>query len=284
MNLFELVRHAGRLYSLPTVCIQLQDAIQRQATVHEIADLVALDPSLSARLLRLANSSFYSFPAQIETVSRAVKLIGTNELYNLALATSAVATFQRIPPVLIDMDSFWKHSVYTGLIARIMGRQVGFRQGERLFAAGLLHNVGLLMLLEQIPDPVAKVLAMEAGLVDIAIERAELEFSFAEAGAALMEYWRLPPGLVNVVRFQHEPELAGQEDIACALIGLGGHGGRHLMAEYAPTADSEYLAAISLQNFTLCKGSREQFAEAMKQAQLQAIQVASILTSGSIAA
>ncbi len=286
MTLAEIVRQAGRLYSLPDICFRLQEAIQRQATVHDIADLVALDPALSVRILRLANSSFYSFPGQVDTVSRAVRLIGTNELYNLALATSAVATFARIPRQLLDMDSFWQHSVYTGLIARTLGRKLGFRNGERLFAAGLLHNIGLLLLVEQQPDMVGRILAMvqQEGIRPAEAEQSELGFTFADCGAALMEAWRLPPSLTAVVKYQHNPEAAGQDAVAATLIAFGASGARHLLASFAPTQDSEYIKAIPAEYFTQLHVDKNHLADALSATQQYAMQVLSIISPGSAAA
>ena len=280
MTLLELVRQANQLYSLPTICLQLQNAIAQQATVGDIAELATLDTALSARLLRLANSSFYSFPAQIDTVSRAVKLIGTNELYNLALATSAVSTFNRVPRFLLDMEAFWKHSLLTGLIARCLGKRLGYRQGERVFAAGLLHNVGLLMLIEQQPDPVKAIIVQGAGMPRPELEQEVLGFSFAEAGAALLEFWRLPPAMVSLVRHQNNPLAAGEESIAAALVLFGKYSALHVQAGFAATDSSDYLKALPIDLFAHLHGDGDQLAEAIADAMVLATQVQSIISGG----
>ncbi len=284
VSLAEIIHQAGRLYSLPDICFRLQEAIQRQATVHDIADLVALDPALSVRMLRLANSSFYSFPGQVDTVSRAVRLIGTNELYNLALATSAVATFARIPRQLLDMDGFWQHSVYTGLIARTLGRKLGFRNGERLFAAGLLHNIGLLVLIEQRPEAVGRVLAAYTTTAHAHAENNELGFTFADCGAALMESWRLPTTLTQVVKCQHDPEQAGPDTVAATLVAFGTFGARHLLAGFSASQDSEHLQAIAPAYFATLNVDRERLSDALAQTQQFAMQVLSIIAPGSAVA
>lgn len=280
MNLNELVRQAGRLYSLPDICLRLQELIARQASVLEIADLIALDPALTARLLRLANSSFYNFPAQVESVSRAVRLIGTNELYNLALATSAVAAFQRVPRELMDMDKFWEHSVYTGLIARGLGRRSGFRQGERLFAAGLLHNIGLLVLLEQAPSECAALLQQAEGGIRPDLEQTHFGFRAADLGHALMTLWRLPTSLTEVVRHQHEPELANGERVACALVHVGMYGARHLQAGFSPEADSPLLAPLRNDRLQLASADATLLKEALTSARDCAMQVLNIIAPG----
>lgn len=280
MNLNELVRTAGRLYSLPDICMRLQELIGRQASVLEIADLIALDPALTARLLRLANSSFYNFPAQVESVSRAVRLIGTNELYNLALATAAVAAFQRVPRDLIDMDKFWEHSVLTGLTARALGRRSGFRQGERLFTAGLLHNIGLLVLLEQMPETCATLLKEANGIPRPALERELFGFRVSDLGHALITLWRLPTSLTEVVRHQHEPELGGGERVACALVHVGIYGAYHLQAGFGIEAGSPWLDGLRNDRLQLASADAKLLQDALVSARDCAMQVLNIIAPG----
>lgn len=280
MKLDDLVRHAGRLYSLPDICLRLQELIARQASVLEIADLIALDPALTARLLRLANSSFYNFPAQVESVSRAVRLIGTNELYNLALATAAVTAFQRVPRDLIDMDRFWEHSVYTGLIARGLGRRSGFRQGERLFAAGLLHRIGLLVLLEHQPDECVSVLEQAEGCPRPDLEQAAFGFRIADLSHALLRHWQLPASLTEVVLHQHEPERGRDERVAGALIHVGIFGALHLQAGFGPDASSPWLDQLRTDRLQLASADAAQLRDAMVAARDCAMQVLGIIAPG----
>lgn len=276
----EVVRHAGRLYSLPDICLRLQELIARQASVFEIADLVALDPALTARLLRLANSSFYAFPSPVDTVSRAVRLIGTNELYNLALATSAVSAFARIPRHLLDMDAFWDLSVQAGLIARQLGKRCGFRQGERLFTAGLLHQIGLLAIIEQHPDEVSAVLKASEGRLRPDLEQQQFGFTLASCGAELMKLWRLPPALTEVVRHQHDPEAAGEELAAAMLIHIGTRAAGHLHAGFSPELPSDFLADIDDLRLQAVQADRAVLQQAMTEIQSQALQVLNIIAPG----
>ena len=103
MKLFELVRST-------------------RASADEIASVVALDPNITARLLRIVNSSFLGFPSQIDTVARAVTILGIRDLYNLVLAISAVRSFAKVGDGLVRMEVFWQHSVFCGLLARQAAR------------------------------------------------------------------------------------------------------------------------------------------------------------------
>ena len=141
------------LVSPPGVCLRLFELIHAPTTgVKDIAAVVGVDPNLTTRLLRLANSSFYNFARKIDTISRAVAVIGTAELYQLVLSVSAVKTFSSIPNELVKMDTFWRHSVYTGLLARALAIRINVLHPERLFVSGLMHDIGSLVLYNQRPD------------------------------------------------------------------------------------------------------------------------------------
>ncbi len=279
-TLNDIARQAGKLYSLPDICMRLQELIARQASVLEIADVIALDPALTARLLRLANSPFYNFSSQVETVSRAVRLIGTNELYNLALATAAVAAFQRVPRELLDMDKFWEHAVLTGLIARGLGKRSGFRQGERLFAAGLLHNLGLLVMLEQQPEACAAYLTRAEGGIRPDLQQVQFGFVLADLGHALMTIWRLPPTLTEIVKHQHQPELASGERVAASLVHVGMYGALHLQAGFPATMDSPLLNSLRNDRLQLASADAELLKDSLNAARDTYMQVLAIIAPG----
>ena len=134
------------LVSPPDVCLRLFELIHAPTTgAKDIAAVVGVDPNLTTRLLRIANSSFYNFSRKIDTISRAVTVIGTAELYQLVLSVSAVKTFANIPNELVKMETFWRHSVYTGLLARALAIRANVLHPERLFVSGLMHDIGSLV-------------------------------------------------------------------------------------------------------------------------------------------
>ena len=199
------------LVSPPDVCMRLFELIHAPTTgAKDIADVVSMDPNLTARLLRIANSSFYNFSRKIDTISRAVMVIGTAELYQLVLSVSAVSTFTRIPNELVKMDTFWHHSVYTGLVARALATRANVLHPERLFVSGLMHDIGSLILYHQRPDTMRDILMVAEGDEDL-LYQAELEhfeFSHASVAGHLMEQWQFPESLVEAVTWHHQPERA----------------------------------------------------------------------------
>lgn len=216
-----LVTGVASLVSLPEVCIQVNGMVDDdRSSAGDIARVISQDPGLTARLLKIANSSFYGFPSRIETVSRAVTIIGTRELRFLVLAASAVRSFDRISSDAIDMASFWRHSVYCGVIARLLAGRCRVLHSERLFVAGLLHDVGRLVMISRIPDlvQVMHFRARQAQEPMFEAEREVFDTDHGEVGAELMKLWRLPASLQSAAAYHHEPQRAPDYALEAALI------------------------------------------------------------------
>ena len=221
MNLKLLVKSASRLFSLPEICIKLQDLIyDPSSSSADIAKLIAIDPSLSARLLKIANSSFYSFPAQIDELGRAINLIGTEDLYNLALATSAPDAFSTLNNnENIDINTYWRHSVMSGLIGRALAQQCSIRHSERLFLSGLFHNLGQLVILEQLPEEFnqIEILKTKAEKAPWEYEKDVLGYSYAEVSSELLRCWNMPNNILELVENQHDPSIANEPRTASLI-------------------------------------------------------------------
>jgi len=217
---FELLRAESGLPSLPAVHAELGRVISNpQSSAEDVARVIRRDTGLAASLLRLVNSSFYSFPSQIETISRAVTLVGTTQLANLALGTTVLGMFREIPKELVNMETFWRHSIATGILAGNLARRRGERDPERLFVAGLLHDVGLLMMYRTIPDKSLLVqrFIRERGALLHQAEMNILGFDHAMLGGMMLRKWNLPYPLVNAVLRHHTPDR-GERHMEPALI------------------------------------------------------------------
>ena len=217
----DLVTRNVRLVSLPEVCIQVQAlADSAMTTAEDIGEVIGKDTALTTRLLKLVNSAYFSLPRKIDTVTRAVNLIGMRELRSLTLAASAAELFNRIPSHLIDMASFWQHSVFCGLLARNLAQSCNVLHSERLFTAGLLHDVGRLLMLMKLPEETAQAQSMRPqSKQDICqIEQRMVGFDHAEVGQALLLHWNLPENLCASVLYHHNPKIALQAHIESALI------------------------------------------------------------------
>jgi len=198
----DLVKGVVKLISLPEIYIRVSQALEDENhNAKQLGDIIGHDPALTARILRIVNSAYYSLATQVELVSRAVSVIGEDDLRNLVLATSAVDTFKRIPNQLVDIDLFWRHSVHTGIVARLLSKHCNILHGERLFVAGMLHDIGKLVLYFKEPELSQQVL-LKAADTDGQLYNAEKEiigFTHADVGAALIDAWKLSDTIKEVI-------------------------------------------------------------------------------------
>lgn len=218
----DLVHDNVQLLSLPEVCLRIQQlADDPHADMAEFGQLVIQDPALTTRLLKLVNSAYYGFPGRVDTISRAVNLVGIAELRNLTLAMAAMEVFGGLENEHFDMLGFWRHSVYCALVARYLAKQARVLHAERLFIAGLLHDVGRLLIFSLLPDESALILQRTGrGEKVCAAERGELGFDHAEVGYELLSLWRLPKELRIAVAFHHLPDVTEEARLEATLVAL----------------------------------------------------------------
>lgn len=219
----ELATGQVRLASLPDVVTRVCDLIgDPRTSASDIGQVIGEDPALTARLLRIVNSPFYGFPSTIDTVSRAITVVGTTELLDLVLATSVTRLFRGVPRTLVDMDAFWRHSLYCGVVARVLAARRRMDNIERHFVAGLIHDLGGLVLYQSAPDLAGRALALarERELPLHLAEREVMGCDHAEVGAELVHVWNLPPVLEEVVRWHHQPQRAHSFPSETAIVHL----------------------------------------------------------------
>ena len=218
-----LVDSVLHLISLPEIYLRLQETIDDPLhSRDQIADIVAYDPALSARVLRIANSSYYGFPREIETVSSAVGLIGELDLRNMVLATTVIGAMTALDYKGVDIDEFWLHSLRCGITARLLARSVGGYDPEILFLAGILHDLGILVIYQQEADlagAVKRQIDEQHQLRDQA-EREILGFDHAEVGALLIKSWGLSEELSELTRCHHQYQLAQSNQVATVILAL----------------------------------------------------------------
>jgi len=216
-----LVNKSLELVSPPTTYTQLNELIaDPDSSIDDISAIINTDPALATRLLKIVNSPFYGFPSQINTISRAITIIGTRELINLVLATAVLNSFRGIPASLVNMDAYWRHSFATAITSKLLAEECGQRQSEQFFIAGLLHNIGSLVIYQTVPELAREALnhAEFGNEVIFEAEQRAMGFDHTHVGEALAKAWRLPKSLQEVARHHHSPSNADEYPIDVAIV------------------------------------------------------------------
>jgi len=220
LDLRKLVEQNPQISSLPTIFYQINEAVEDpECSFVEIGQIISGDPALSARLLRIVNSSFFGFPSKIETIAHAVTIVGTAQLHDLALATTVVNQFKNVPKNVINMEKFWLHSVATGLAARVIAVYRRELNADRFYLMGMLHDLGRLVLFLNAPEQMEKVMSRyaEEGLLHHA-ENQVIGFDHADVLGMLLEVWQLPEMLQEAVAYHHIPNETPNYPTASSIV------------------------------------------------------------------
>jgi HD-like signal output (HDOD) protein len=209
MQAIDYAKNATQSFALPDICVRLRTMLDdKNSAIEDVGELVALDPALTSRLLKLANSSLFSFPSQIDSISKAVSVIGGEALYNLVMAETASSAFEHFGTENIDLQRFWKQSIYASLVAKELAKQIRLRGSERFFLLGLLHNLGEVVVASQSPELAAKCENYDEYILPWERQHKVLGFTYAQCSAQVMSLWRLPEPLCYPVAQQHDVEKA----------------------------------------------------------------------------
>ncbi|HEY8027774.1 MAG TPA: HDOD domain-containing protein [Burkholderiaceae bacterium] len=204
----EIVKQVQDLPSLPAVVMELLDSIdQEDVDINTLAKKVSHDQALTAKTLRFANSSFYGTPSKVATIQQAITLLGVTNVRNLILAAALSGSFPENQCAGFSFKAFWRHAIGTALCAKLMARHLHVNP-DYAFTAGLLHDIGRLVLVTRFPTHYAKVLAYrkEHDCRLLEAERAMLGIDHLIAGHALAVHWHFSEAMQHTIVGHHEPE------------------------------------------------------------------------------
>ena len=211
------------LPSLPKVYFEIAEAIQSpECSTELIAEIASRDPGLSAKLLQLANSAFFGFGRKVYSVDEAVQLLGVSIIQSLALATPLYSSFDQQKCPGFPLEQIWDHSAQVGSLGRKLFRQYmdDPQLAEQAFAAGILHDLGKLILADSLGAEYGEVLK-ESGETKTPlhlVEQNKLHTTHAEVGAYLLAIWGLPIPLVEAVACHHQPHRCGTKEVCLSGI------------------------------------------------------------------
>ena len=261
----ETVDQRVKLPALPGTILRLQRALDDKESAEVLAAIIAPDPKLTTAILSLVNSSLNSLQSKVETLSRAVAIVGTKEISSLALGARMLSMFEENLPPGLPVHIYYKHSIATATIAHSMAVFLGRDEPEKYFVAGLLHDMGRVILFSSYPDLAQVVMALhkEKGMALHEAEELAFDADHCMIGGLFFGKWSMPRSVVNSALYHHDPSMCAEREVegviyaanqVATAVGIGCNQ-KYLMNEGDKVWDSLGLGAQEL--FQILEGLDE---------------------------
>ena len=197
------------LPTLPSILVQINTMVKNDlVTIHEVGTMIERDPSLTSKVLKLANSSYYGLSYRVNTVTRAIIVLGINTIRNLAVTASVFKIFNRGAQFPLDIKGLWYHSLGCAIASKGLISSIKPALEEEAFVSGILHDIGKVVIAQNLPDfmeRILKELKDSVTMTQSEVERNIIGYTHSEAGAMLAEKWHFPKELSEVIKYHHNP-------------------------------------------------------------------------------
>lgn len=236
MSIIEKVIKTQEFATLPTVAMRILEIIEKDnVNTNDIARIIESDPSLTLKLLRVANSPLYASRAEVNSISQAILTLGLNRLTNIVLGVSIFSKFIMSSKSNVGelIEKFWWHASSTGIVAKVLANYINKNFKEKEFIGGLIHDIGKLSLMQYDPDKYKEVIRIVNfdRVMDIEAETQVFGANHIEVGTAIAQIWKLPSDLIEAIEFHSKPHLAPNHkalvstirvaDLLCEMWGAG---------------------------------------------------------------
>jgi HD-like signal output (HDOD) protein len=227
MSLINSIVQTKEFAALPTITTKILELLEKDDIgVQNIVRVIETDPSLTLKLIRIANSPLYGAKSEINSVYHATMLIGFSKLTNIVLGVSIFSKFWLSQKKGIKelMDKFWLHCVSTGTVAKSIAGKLGVSFNENEFIGGLLYQIGKLAIIQHSPEKYAKVIELvsKEGKTDFVAENEVFGVTHLEVGAQIASLWKLPEELQAVISEYQFPYKLDKHRQLAAVVGLAG--------------------------------------------------------------
>ncbi len=247
----------GIVKEIPTLPVIYQELFSKMqdpdVSVSQLANIISQDQALSAKILHLVNSAFYGYSKQINTISRAVVILGFRAVRSAALATSVFDFFgDEESSSTLDMTKFWTHSIAVAAICKVLAVELKINQQEEAFVGGLLHDAGKLIEKRYFAADFNEVcrVASEQHLTWFECEKALFQVNHAIIGKVVFRNWDFPASVVDAVHCHHLPQTSSNHPQLAALIHVGDYlsyqYGLGAPGAFSPACDSSSLKLLNL--------------------------------------
>lgn len=222
-SILKTIETISSIPTLPTVIERITRLLQNPKTsAEEIGKAITTDQALATKVLKLVNSAFYGFPGKISTITHAIVILGFSTIKNVVLTASIFDAFHKKGNEHgeFDLEAFWTHSIACGAAAQSIAKYLGSTDKEECFIAGLLHDLGKLIVCQYLPEEFAKALTLtkEKNILFFESEKELFDVTHQEVGAYLTQRWNLPQNLQNSVKFHHNPQPSRDHYMMTAIV------------------------------------------------------------------
>ncbi|MDP3029522.1 MAG: HDOD domain-containing protein [Deltaproteobacteria bacterium] len=251
------IKETAEVATISAVAFQTAQLLRNpDVAVNKITEIVGLDQSLTAKILRLVNSSFYGFQGKISSLSQAIVLLGFNTVRNVILSVSVLRAFYSDKGCKVfDLGKFWEHSVGTAFVAKNLAEHIKFKEPEDAFIGGLLHDIGRVFILQSLRPEMEKIIALmlEEDLTMREAEEKVLDADHAWIGYVMAKNWHFPPVLCSAIGYHHAPNGKDEEFLLASIIHLAdiicrgmdlGCGGDDFVPNVSPAAWRELSMSL----------------------------------------
>jgi HD-like signal output (HDOD) protein len=217
----EKVQTIIQLPALPTIAMEIVDMVDNPRTsASQLGKVISTDQALTAKVLKIANSPFYGFPRKISTIDFAIIVLGYDALKEIVISISLVSSLQKKSDLYFDAKAFWDHAIASGVLARRLARDLGYRVSGEVFVGGLLHDMGVSVLHRYFKNEYKRIveIARETELTFQEAVESVLGVTHADIGGWLAERWNLPDHLVEAISLHHSPVKAKRNTELVSLI------------------------------------------------------------------
>ena len=228
------------LISLPEVYLKVQRLMDDPASdIYDFAEVISVDPNLSTRVLKVVNSAYFGFPEPVDSIARAINMIGLGPLHNMVLGISAMSSLE-LPNDIMPLNTFWRASLFSGVLARLLAERLKLAKSDHLFIAGLLHEIGHLVLYSKFPLQAlaAREIVEQQGQTIHEAEMQVMGYHYGDIGAMLMANWNLSDNLQAITRHQPTPEQATDYKTETTLMHLAHACAQSITTENQAAADT----------------------------------------------
>ena len=250
-NTQDYLVNVAELITLPDIYIAIKETIESpESNMNDLAQIISIDPAISTRLLKIANSPFYGQASGVDSLHKAVSLLGTKTIHDTVLAITLSHVFQSMLDVNFDVPGFWQNSIMRGVVAKSCATELKINDPDRLFILGLLSNIGHMIMGIRDPILMQKVMTQhrKSGFPIHLFERSTFGFDYAELGADILEGWSIPNSIISGIRYQNCPEIAPECKQEAAIVYCAGRL-RPDEDEFPNMIDDETLIQSSIDRF-----------------------------------